>query len=102
MVGPRFANSLPDLSRLWPVFLQLFYAAPPDLCLDFSSGALTWRSGFTLHWRDCLVAAVDLGVGGRVRIAGARTVTLMYGLCALVCAALFIYLIAALIRAEHL
>jgi K+-transporting ATPase KdpF subunit len=28
--------------------------------------------------------------------------TFMYGLCALVCAALFVYLIAALIRAEHL
>jgi K+-transporting ATPase KdpF subunit len=63
---------------------------------------LEYQRGFVVHCGDRRVSAAVLGIGGGLCRAGAQTMTWIYVLSGVVAAALLIYLVTALIRAEDL
>jgi K+-transporting ATPase KdpF subunit len=60
------------------------------------------QRGFVVRCGDNRVSAAVLGFGGGLRRVGAQAMTWMYVLSAVVAAALLVYLVTALIRAEDL
>jgi K+-transporting ATPase KdpF subunit len=106
---------LPEFEPRHARFLQNLYTPQRDLCPVFVVAALACaglaicfqdrlenRRGLVVHRGNRRVSAADVGTGGGLRRAGAQTVTWIYVLSAIVSAALLVYLVVALIRAEDL
>jgi K+-transporting ATPase KdpF subunit len=115
MSTPDYENSLPEFEPyharfftkpLHPATRSLpgFCSRGTSLCglSDLLQDRLENRRGLVVHRGDRRVSAADVGTGGGLRRAGAQTVTWIYVLSAIISAALLVYLVVALIRAEDL